>query len=175
LIFLIYFRHVRSFCSPVKSVGLFLCTVESRLVGYSRSVYFRREGVPRIQHLSRPIRSALSMAPCLPEGSPAYWATRHNRPCCPILSWCNTSGGNITSVPSDILPMDPLLCLEALSQHSLLAQERDGAYRHLSLSASPQSSLETAASHHRTNSDTAPSVAKSGLSTRHPPASSNHT
>ena len=42
------------------------------------------------------------------------------------------------------------------------AQERDGAYRHLSLSASPQSSLETAASHHRTNSDTAPTIAKSG-------------
>ena len=41
-------------------------------------------------------------------------------------------------------------------------KERDGAYRHLSLSASPQSSLETPASHHRTNSDTAPTVAKSG-------------
>ena len=41
-------------------------------------------------------------------------------------------------------------------------KERDGAYRHLSLSASPQSSLEAPASHHRTNSDTAPTVAKSG-------------
>ena len=41
-------------------------------------------------------------------------------------------------------------------------KERDGAYRHLSLSASPQSSLETPTSHHRTNSDTAPTVAKSG-------------
>merc|ERR1719447_283719 len=45
-----------------------------------------------------------------------------------------------------------------------ISQERDGAYRHLSLSASPQSSLETPASHHRTNSDTAPSVAKTGPS-----------
>ena len=44
----------------------------------------------------------------------------------------------------------------------LAFKERDGAYRHLSLSASPQSSLETPASHHRTNSDTAPTVAKSG-------------
>ena len=42
-----------------------------------------------------------------------------------------------------------------------ISQERDGAYRHLSLSASPQSSLETS-SHHRTNSDTAPTIAKSG-------------
>merc|ERR1719412_4146 len=45
-----------------------------------------------------------------------------------------------------------------------ISQERDGAYRHLSLSASPQSSLETPASHHRTNSDTAPTVAKTGPS-----------
>ena len=43
-----------------------------------------------------------------------------------------------------------------------ISQERDGAYRHLSLSASPQASFETS-SHHRTNSDTAPSVAKSGI------------
>lgn len=42
-----------------------------------------------------------------------------------------------------------------------ISQERDGAYRHLSLSASPQSSLETS-SHHRTNSDTVPAIAKSG-------------
>ena len=42
-----------------------------------------------------------------------------------------------------------------------ISQERDGAYRHMSLSASPQSSLETS-SHHRTNSDTAPTIAKSG-------------
>ena len=44
-----------------------------------------------------------------------------------------------------------------------ISKERDGAIRHLSLSASPQSSLETS-SHHRTNSDTAPSISKAGLS-----------
>ena len=48
------------------------------------------------------------------------------------------------------------------NQKLLKLKERDGAYRHLSLSASPQSSLETPASHHRTNSDTAPTVAKTG-------------
>ena len=48
------------------------------------------------------------------------------------------------------------------NQKLLTLKERDGAYRHLSLSASPQSSLETPASHHRTNSDTAPTVAKTG-------------
>ena len=42
-----------------------------------------------------------------------------------------------------------------------ISKERDGAIRHLSLSASPQSSLETS-SHHRTNSDTAPSISKAG-------------
>ena len=47
-----------------------------------------------------------------------------------------------------------------------ISQERDGAYRHLSLSASPQSSLETS-SHHRTNSDTAPTIAKSGNTEQH--------
>ena len=41
-----------------------------------------------------------------------------------------------------------------------ISKERDGAIRHLSLSASPQSSLDT--SHHRTNSDTAPSISKAG-------------
>merc|ERR1719411_764822 len=40
-----------------------------------------------------------------------------------------------------------------------ISKERDGAIRHLSLSASPQSSLDTS-SHHRTNSDTAPSISK---------------
>ena len=43
-----------------------------------------------------------------------------------------------------------------------ISKERDGAIRHLSLSASPQSSLDT--SHHRTNSDTAPSISKAGIS-----------
>ena len=42
-----------------------------------------------------------------------------------------------------------------------ISKERDGAIRHLSLSASPQSSLDTS-SHHRTNSDTAPSISKAG-------------
>ena len=56
-----------------------------------------------------------------------------------------------------------------------ISQERDGAIRHLSLSTSPQSSLDSSthshhrtsssvdsSSHHRTNSDTAPSISKSG-------------
>ena len=37
-----------------------------------------------------------------------------------------------------------------------VSQERDGAIRHISLSTSPQSSLDNT-QHHRTNSDTAPS------------------
>ena len=40
-------------------------------------------------------------------------------------------------------------------------EERDGAIRHLSLSTSPQSSVDTS-SHHRTNSDTAPQISKAG-------------
>ena len=42
-----------------------------------------------------------------------------------------------------------------------ISQERDGAIRHLSLSTSPQSSVDTS-SHHRTNSDTAPQISKAG-------------
>ena len=42
-----------------------------------------------------------------------------------------------------------------------VSQERDGAIRHLSLSTSPQSSLDNT-QHHRTNSDTAPSSSKHG-------------
>lgn len=42
-----------------------------------------------------------------------------------------------------------------------VSHERDGAIRHLSLSTSPQSSLDNT-QHHRTNSDTAPSSSKHG-------------
>ena len=41
-------------------------------------------------------------------------------------------------------------------------KERDGAYRHLSLSNSPHSSLDSSTHHHRTNSDTVPTISKSG-------------